>query len=135
MAGGRRKFLRDVAGAAGGLLLGGTALRALQAGIAPARREVRLAGRRITTVDVHAHTFFPEVRDLVKNDAALAAVAQTNLAGPLAVTLEKRLADMDAQGIDYQVINVNAWGYSADRALARDLVALQNEKIAGMCRA
>ena len=34
---------------------------------------------------------------------------------------------MDAQGIDYQAINVNAWGYNADKALARDLVALQNE--------
>jgi aminocarboxymuconate-semialdehyde decarboxylase len=135
MAGGRRKFLRDVAGAAGGLLLGGTGLRALQAGGGPARREVRLAGRRITTVDVHAHCFVPEVRDLVKNDAALAAVAQTNLAGPLVLGLPQRLADMDAQGIDYQVINVNAWAYSADRALARDLIAIQNQKIADWCRA
>ena len=30
----------------------------------------------------------------------------------------------------FQAINVNAWGYAADRALARDLVQLQNEKIA-----
>ena len=37
---------------------------------------------------------------------------------------------MDKEGIDYQAINVNAWGYSADRALARDVVQLQNEKIA-----
>ena len=37
---------------------------------------------------------------------------------------------MDKEGIDYQAINVNAWGYAADRALARDLVQLQNEKIA-----
>ena len=37
---------------------------------------------------------------------------------------------MDKEGIDYQAINVNAWGYSADRALARDLIQLQNEKIA-----
>ena len=40
---------------------------------------------------------------------------------------------MDAQGIDYQAINVNAWGYSADRALARDLIKLQNEKISQWC--
>ena len=40
---------------------------------------------------------------------------------------------MDAQGIDYQAINVNAWGYSADRTLARDLVALQNQKISEWC--
>jgi aminocarboxymuconate-semialdehyde decarboxylase len=42
---------------------------------------------------------------------------------------------MDAQGIDCQVINVNAWAYGAERGLARDLVALQNEKIAAWCAA
>src|SRR5262249_21254738 len=36
-------------------------------------------------------------------------------------------------GIDYQAINVNAWGYSADRALARDLIKLQNERISQWC--
>lgn len=140
MRSGRRKFLRDVVGTTGGLVLASAAVsaaafRSLQARGTGKRREARLAGRRITTVDVHAHCFVPEVRDLVKNDAALAAVAQANLAGPLVLGLEQRLTDMDAQGIDYQVINVNAWGYSADRALARDLVALQNEKIADWCRA
>jgi aminocarboxymuconate-semialdehyde decarboxylase len=40
---------------------------------------------------------------------------------------------MDAQGIDYQAINVNAWGYGADLALARDIVALQNERISQWC--
>jgi aminocarboxymuconate-semialdehyde decarboxylase len=42
---------------------------------------------------------------------------------------------MDAQGIDVQAINVNAWGYSADRALAADLVKVQNEKISQWCAA
>jgi aminocarboxymuconate-semialdehyde decarboxylase len=37
---------------------------------------------------------------------------------------------MDKEGIDYQAINVNAWGYNADRALATDVVRVQNEKIA-----
>src|SRR4026209_1684295 len=40
---------------------------------------------------------------------------------------------MDAQGIDYQAININAWGYSADRTLARDVVAIQNQKISEWC--
>ena len=37
---------------------------------------------------------------------------------------------MDKEGIDIQAINVNAWGYSAERELARDLIAVQNERIA-----
>jgi aminocarboxymuconate-semialdehyde decarboxylase len=96
------------------------------------RRAVTLGGRRIRTIDVHAHCFIPAVWELVKDVPALAATAKPNLTGPL-VLGEQRLADMDRQGIDVQVINVNAWGYSADRVLAGELVALQNEAIAGWC--
>jgi aminocarboxymuconate-semialdehyde decarboxylase len=80
---------------------------------------------------VHAHTFVPEVWDLVK-DTPLAAAAKNNLTGAIALGpgTAARLQYMDKEGIDYQAINVNAWGYSADRALARDLIQLQNEKIA-----
>ena len=90
-----------------------------------------IAGRRVTVVDVHAHTFVPEVWDLVK-DTPLAATAKNNLTGAIALGpgTAARLQYMDKEGIDYQAINVNAWGYSADRALARDIVQLQNEKIA-----
>lgn len=119
----RREFMRNVAGATLGL-------GALQTA-APARRRAMVGGRRITVIDVHAHTFVPEVMDLVKG-TPLAAAAKNNLTGPIALGpgMAARLAYMDKEGIDYQAINVNAWGYSADRALARDLIQLQNEKIA-----
>jgi aminocarboxymuconate-semialdehyde decarboxylase len=106
-----------------------------QIGAAPGkRREVVIGGRRIKTVDIHAHTFVPEVWDLVK-DTPLAAAAKGNLTGNVALGNPQRLIDMDAQGIDIKAINVNAWGYSADRALARDVIALQNEKISQYCAA
>ena len=130
----RRHFLRNVAGATAGLLVGGRDLTSAglltsQIGAPPGkRREVSIGGRRVKTVDVHAHCFVPEVWDLVK-DTPLAATAKANLTGNIALGNPQRLIDMDAQGIDYQAINVNAWGYSADRALARDLIALQNEKL------
>jgi aminocarboxymuconate-semialdehyde decarboxylase len=65
-------------------------------------------------------------------DTPLAATAKNNLTGAIALGpgTAARLQYMDKEGIDYQAINVNAWGYSADRALARDLIQLQNEKIA-----
>ncbi|MBI4486004.1 MAG: amidohydrolase family protein [Acidobacteria bacterium] len=129
----RREFLRTAAGMAAGIAAGGygvaeDALNALQA---PTRRRAMVGGRRITVIDVHAHTFVPEVMDLVRN-TPLAAVVKNNLTGPIALGpgMAARLAYMDREGIDYQAINVNAWGYSADRALARDLIQLQNEKIA-----
>jgi aminocarboxymuconate-semialdehyde decarboxylase len=136
----RRVFLRNVAAATAGLFVDGRGLAAAgclsdQVG-APAgkRREVSIDGRRVKTVDIHAHCFVPEVGELVK-DTPLAAVARNNLTGAIALGNPQRVQDMDAQGIDYQVINVNAWGYSAERSLARDVVKLQNEKISQWCAA
>ena len=137
----RREFLKNVAGAGAataGVFIGGRGLveagfHPPQIGVAPGkRRELSIAGRRVKTVDAHAHCFVPEVWDLVK-DTPLAAAAKNNLTGNIALGNPQRLIDMDAQGIDYQAINVNAWGYSADRALARDLIKLQNEKISQWC--
>src|SRR5213596_493004 len=137
----RREFLKNVAGAGAataGVFIGGrglveTGYPSPQIGAPPGkRREDVIGGRRVKTVDVHAHTFVPEVWDLVK-DTPLAASAKGNLTGNIALGNPQRLIDMDAQGIDYQAINVNAWGYSAERALARDLVKLQNEKISEWC--
>ena len=131
----RREFLKNVAGVTAGMVIGGgqltdAAARAFQAA-PPARRRVSIGGRGVTVIDVHAHTFVPEVWDLVK-DTPLAAAARNNLTGAIALGpgTTTRLQYMDKEGIDYQAINVNAWGYSADRALARDLIQLQNEKIA-----
>src|SRR5437867_5156061 len=130
----RRAFLKNVAATTAGVIIGGR-FPSLQIGAPPGkRRELSIDGRRVKTVDAHAHCFVPEVWELVKN-TPLAASAQGNLAGNIALGNPQRLIDMDAQGIDYQAINVNAWGYSADRALARDLVALQNEKISQYCAA
>jgi aminocarboxymuconate-semialdehyde decarboxylase len=132
----RRAFLKHAAsGAAVGMAVGAAglthaALGAFQA--APSgRRRASVGGRPITVVDIHAHTFVPDVWDLVEN-TPLAATAKNNRTGPIALGpgMAARLEYMDREGIDYQAINVNAWGYSAERALARDLIQLQNEKIA-----
>src|SRR5262245_59964477 len=68
----RRAFLSHVAGAAaGGFFAGGDLIFAglrSQVGAPPGkRRELTIGGRRVKTVDVHAHCFVPEVWDLVKN--------------------------------------------------------------------
>jgi aminocarboxymuconate-semialdehyde decarboxylase len=121
----RREFLKSAAGATAGAFF--------QIGVpAGKRRELTIAGKRVKTIDAHAHCFVPEVWDLVK-DTPLAAAAKNNITGFMALGNPQRLIDMDAQGIDYQAMTVNAWGYSAERALAKDLVQLQNEKISEYC--
>ena len=56
----RREFVRNLGLAAAGMTVGGTALA--RAGQAPARRPLMIGGRRVRTIDVHAHVFVPEVR-------------------------------------------------------------------------
>jgi aminocarboxymuconate-semialdehyde decarboxylase len=135
----RRRFCSQL-GAAGAAALAGAGLMNAGASVLGAqgsrRREASIGGRRITVVDVHAHVFVPEVWEVVKN-TALAAAAQNNLTGAIALGPGNaaRLDYMNKEGIDYQAINVNAWGYSADRSLARDVVQVQNEQIARACAA
>src|SRR6185436_5456401 len=126
----RRDFIGRLAGATAGMYIGSRSL-ADAAQTAAARRRASIGGRRVTVIDVHAHCFVPEVWEVVK-DTPLAASAKNNLTGAIALGpgTAERLQYMDKEGIDIQAINVNAWGYSAERALARDMIAVQNEKIA-----
>ena len=78
----RRDFFRNVAGATAGVIIAGRsfadAVLGAAQGSAGTRRRAMIGGRRVTVVDVHAHTFVPEVWDLVK-DTPLAASARNNL--------------------------------------------------------
>ena len=83
----RRVFIQHTAGAAAGAFLSSRALAAAwaQVGAKPGkRREVSIGGRRVKTVDVHAHCFVREVVDLVKN-TPLADTAKATLTDAIAL--------------------------------------------------
>jgi aminocarboxymuconate-semialdehyde decarboxylase len=46
-----------------------------------------------------------------------------------------RIRAMDAQGIDVEALSINPYWYTADRDVARDLIRIQNEKLAEVCAA
>jgi aminocarboxymuconate-semialdehyde decarboxylase len=46
-----------------------------------------------------------------------------------------RVRQMDAQGIDVEVLSINPFWYSAERDLARKVIAMQNEKLSAFCAA
>jgi len=127
----RREFLAGFAGATAGVVfVGSTVLRA-------ARREVTIGGRRVKVVDGHAHCAIPEVLDVLK-DSPLGRTVRTSLAAPgLAgaplVFASARLREMDEQGLDVQVLSINPFWYSAERDLARQIIDVQNERLAALC--
>jgi aminocarboxymuconate-semialdehyde decarboxylase len=87
------------------------------------RREVMVAGKRIRTIDVHAHAIIPEAQALMKQKSAPA----------YASTMAERLKRMDEQGIDTQALSINPTWYALDRDLVTKVIELQNEKLAELC--
>src|ERR1700749_145655 len=93
----------------------------------PRRRETVINGKRIKTIDVHAHCIVP----------AAAAVINHPLEAPglLMNDTSTRLAAMDAQGIDVEALSINPYWYRAERDLAAEIIKVQNEKLAEFCAA
>ncbi len=130
----RRGFLRHAA--ATGVVCVGCGLRhaVAQPAATAVRREVSVAGRRVRTVDVHAHCATPAVLDVIKG-TPFEAPARQQLNGHLGFPVgEARLADMNKDGMDVQVLSINAYWYGADRDLTRRIFDVQSTKIADMCK-
>jgi aminocarboxymuconate-semialdehyde decarboxylase len=123
----RRDFIGGASAFAGAVFCGCGLLHAPDAHAqAPVkRREVVVSGRRVKTVDVHAHCVFPEVMDLMG----------LKFRPPQLVVGADRFKAMDEQGIDMEAISINPFWYGADRDKAEAVIKLQNEKLAGLVAA
>ena len=87
-----------------------------------------IGGRRVKTIDVHAHCMVPEAVALMGG--------QVNSPGNAALTLgPERLRKMDEQGIDMEALSINPTWYSTDRDLAAKVIKIQNEGLAKLCQA
>jgi aminocarboxymuconate-semialdehyde decarboxylase len=94
------------------------------------RREVVVNGKRVTTVDIHAHCAIPEALALMSlklGGPALRSDLDTD------AELSVRLQAMDEQGIDMEVLSINPNWYGVDRDLAEAVIRLQNERLAQVC--
>ncbi len=130
----RRNFIAGLAAGTAGMTLLRAGLLGDVANALEARRQVSIGGRRIKVVDVHGHCVIPDVQALL-GSTRLAATVKDLVATPGLALGPQRLQYLDKEGIDVQVLSINAWWYGAERELAREIVRVQNEKLAAWCAA
>src|ERR1700724_1875824 len=123
----RRELLGQAAGMMAGIAYTGCGVMHMAAAQAPGparQREVAVNGKRVKTVDIHAHCHIPEALELAGQKVRFPGL----VIGP------DRIKVMDEQGIDIEAlsINPNFWD-KAERDLQAQIVKLQNEKLAEIC--
>jgi len=92
------------------------------------RREVTVAGRRVKTIDIHAHCVIPEAQELLGMPARDVRFGRgIDEVGP------QRLQVMDEQGIDVEALSINPTWYRAERSVAERVVSIQNDRLAEYC--
>ncbi|HYM35672.1 MAG TPA: hypothetical protein VET48_09770, partial [Steroidobacteraceae bacterium] len=107
------------AGAAGIAFVGCNLACAVHAQAPTQSRKVVIKGRRVRTIDVHAHCAVPE---------AMALMGLKVTPESLLIT-EDRVRMMDSQGIDVAVLSINPYWYAAERDVAEKLISIQNERL------
>jgi predicted TIM-barrel fold metal-dependent hydrolase len=128
----RRNFLKGGSAAvATGIMFCGCGLLHSAHGQGASRQKLPVAvnGKRVKTIDVHAHCLFREASKLL-GDMPPSPVRGADEA---VIEIDKRLAAMDAQAVDMEVLSINPNWYNRDRELAGQVVKIQNEKLAELC--
>ena len=122
--------------AAGGLVFTGCEMQSAAAAGAqahghdhghPRRREVVVNGKRVKTIDIHAHCCVPKAMAVIKHPL--------EAPGLLMDDTSARIAAMDAQGIDVEALSINPYWYRAERDVAAELIRVQNETLVEFCAA
>jgi predicted TIM-barrel fold metal-dependent hydrolase len=98
------------------------------------RLPVKVNGKRVLTVDVHAHCYFREAINLMGDGADKVRPPVKGLPEHF-IAIEQRLKEMDAMAIDMEVLSINPFWYGKDRDTAAQIVKVQNEKLAELCAA
>lgn len=91
------------------------------------RRQVIVGGKRVKTIDVHAHCVVKEALDLL-------GLKVEDQRGPFIGEVgARRIGEMDEQGIDMEALSINPTWYRAERDVAAEVIRIQNDKLADWC--
>src|ERR1700741_1749298 len=97
---------------------------------AAGRREVKVKGKRVRPIDVHAHCLIPAASGLVGDDAYKHHTGGVVCEGQ---DLASRLRDRDTQGIDMEAPSIHPFWYRPERDKAAKIVRLNNEGLVEIC--
>ncbi len=99
----------------------------------PQRQAVKVGGKAVRTIDVHAHCIFPRAAEIagITRDRINAGVPG-NRESPID-SVEARFAAMDRQKVDMEVLSVNPFWYTQPRDQAAEIVRINNESMAELC--
>lgn len=121
----RRRFLGKSAGLLAAASVGTDFLGMAGGVVAQGRREVRVGGRRVTTVDVHAHTIILAAADFMSTP-----IPNNN---PGLVIGPDRIEAMNRFGLDIAILSINPFWYQLGVDEARRLIEVQNRGLAEVC--
>ena len=88
---------------------------------AHSRREVVVSGKRVKTIDVHAHCIVPEAAQLINHPLEAPGLLWSNIGD--------RLAQMDHTGVDVEALSINPYWYRAERDAVAEVIRVQNEAL------
>ena len=133
----RRDFLKGGTAAAAGIFFCGCGLLRSAHAQQPAQQKlpVTVNGKQIKTIDVHAHCNFHEAGALLGVEGPRIQAGTNVGAQETFIELGQRLAAMDAQAVDMEILSINTFWYDRERDLAAQIVKIQNEKLAEFCAA
>ena len=89
------------------------------------RREIVVSGKRVKTIDVHAHCIVPEAAQIINHPLEAPGLLWSNVGD--------RLAQMDQTGVDVEALSINPYWYRAERDAAAELIRVQNEALVEFC--
>jgi aminocarboxymuconate-semialdehyde decarboxylase len=95
---------------------------------------VVIDGKRVRTIDAHAHCYFQDAIDLMGDDAKGVLPPVRGVAEHFITSdVDARLRAMDAQRVDTQVLSINPFWYRKDVATASAICKVNNERMSALC--
>jgi len=103
------------------------------------RKPFKYQSKVVKVIDTHAHCFFPDAVALagkgVSVNAAVKGGPEHYIPSSASEVINRRIENMDAKGVDMEVLSINTFWYSKELELAKEICRINNTNLADLCQA